>query len=709
MNTQMHSVSFSARVTRVLLPAAILVACSGDRTTTEPVPIAIDVALSKPVLTRITDSASIDITANGVEASSASVELVNETRGIANVPVIVTSALARRMVVPSGPGVATLRVRSGTATPKTFTIQVAFERPTILAAQTTSRGVGADTTTLIGVMLDQLAVDGVRVDGELVELLSTSPTKMTFILPPAANTGCGGGALASTLSLEGGDVAPGVQATRARDAELRMAVGEWRRLEANDVACLELPAARGAYVLAYADMRQIDRSRAEWPGIVLPPDYSVNVDDRTSGFVGASIAQSNAGPAAGVTPISALHAADMTGMAPVASATADECQDDDFVSPFYGYWCRSKPWAVGDKFIMRRPGTAKDTATATIYQIYDNHFVFAIIDGDNSTRLEHMRAMIDQSMPLFRQHALPFIRTVFGDRYPTTSKGSGQLLTIIGDFTHGSAGGGCCFNGEPTSVVFLGSTLDGTLSQIFYLLSHEFTHTWQRRWYFDTRSASASPLATGSYWGTEGGADLVALEAGRRMMGLPWRANIPVPANTSEMFTTPWYMESAASGAIYSGYVNASSFMRDVVARLVARGVPLDEAFTEAARGSLEDWFGLTEDNVRRAGFSGRMQSYLGATWEPGNALLLYTLSQGSDELTTNAELQNPFYRAMWSAPSGGFGQRTLIAGLAPQAIAVTRKATTTGYVRIEDNGKGSTFRATSDTEGIIWGIARVR
>jgi hypothetical protein len=149
--------------------------------------------------------------------------------------------------------------------------------------------------------------------------------------------------------------------------------------------------------------------------------------------------------------------------------------------------------------------------------------------------------------------------------------------------------------------------------------------------------------------------------------------------------------------------------MRDVVARLVARGVPIDEAFTEAARGSLEDWFGLTEDNVRRAGFSARMQSYLGATWEPGSALLLYTLSQGSDELTTNGELQNPFYRAMWSAPSGGFGQRTLIAGLAPQAIAVTRKATTTGYVRIEDNGKGSTFRATSDTEGIIWGIARVR
>jgi hypothetical protein len=462
-------------------------------------------------------------------------------------------------------------------------------------------------------------------------------------------------------------------------------------------------------VLAYADMRQIDRARTEWPGIVLPPDYSVTVGDRS---LGTSISNSARLYPPGVARNSMEPARDSAAFAHMeraANITADECKDDDFVSPFHGYWCRSKPWAVGDKFIMRRPGTAKDTATATIYRIYDDHFVFASIDGHNSTRLEHMRAMIDESMPLFRQHALPLIRTVFGDRFPTTSKGSGQLLTVIGDFTHGSAGGGCCYNGEPASTVFLGSTLDGTLSQIFYLLAHEFTHTWQRRWYFDSRSASADPLNTGSYWGTEGGADLVALEAGRRMMGVPWRANIPVPANTSDMYTTPWYMESAATGIISGGYVHASSFLRDIVARLVARGVPIDEAFREASRGSLEDWFGLEPDNQRRAGFAERMQAYFGEPWNVANALLLYTLSQGADELTTNAALQNPFYAAMWSAPAGGFGRHTMIAEQGPQSLVVTRRATSTGYVRLEDKGHGSTFRATSDAEGIIWGIARVR
>ena len=229
MNAQKQAIRHQrVRALRMLAPAVLLAACTDGNTAPEVTPISIDVVVSKPVLTRITDSTSIDVTVNGSPASNVTIEVVSETRGIISVPVITNSALARRMIVPSGPGVATLRVRSGSAEPKTITIQVQFDRPTVLSAQWSSSGIGADTTTLIGVMLGHLSHDHVRVGGTPVNVVTQTATSLTFVLPPRADSDCGGRAHSPALTIDGADVAPHIKMRQAREGEVRMAVGEWR-------------------------------------------------------------------------------------------------------------------------------------------------------------------------------------------------------------------------------------------------------------------------------------------------------------------------------------------------------------------------------------------------------------------------------------------------------------------------------------------------
>src|SRR5690606_15503612 len=65
-----------------------------------------------------------------------------------------------------------------------------------------------------------------------------------------------------------------------------------------------------------------------------------------------------------------------------ASSATEGCSDEDFTSLFLSFWCRSRPWQVGDRMRIRRPGNQTDTATATVYRIDDGTFVFAAIDGD---------------------------------------------------------------------------------------------------------------------------------------------------------------------------------------------------------------------------------------------------------------------------------------------------------------------------------------
>lgn len=384
------------------------------------------------------------------------------------------------------------------------------------------------------------------------------------------------------------------------------------------------------------------------------------------------------------------------------------CSQEEFFG--FVYWCRATPWRVGDRLRLRRPlTTPDDTVWATVYRVYDGHFVFAKIDGDTSPALMSFVDTIDAAMPVFLQTGVPLLRHALGDAYPLTTAGSGQLLTIIGDFVGGRSWGCCYPDLGPSSVVLLGSTLGGSLPRVVHLLTHEFTHGWQQRWFHDSAPPEAVPFNQGPPWAMEGGSDLLSHEVIRRWSGVPWRANlVPVWPSSPRPLSAPWHAEALASGEFPAGYNQASSFLRDIVARAVEAGVPMDAAYREVARGALEDWFGYDNGGTRRTGLAGRMRATWDPAWEPGAALLGYALAQTADERTTAPGLNNPFFQLPAALIRAGFNAGTLIGG-AGEAFTTRRGASHLGSLWLQDAGTGSSFTAAADQPNVAWAIARTR
>jgi hypothetical protein len=164
----------------LLLLLGLTSACSDGSTEVTNAPVELTVARTE--FTSITDSALLQVKVNGATATGVSIEVASEARVIATLPVLTAAALARQWIVPAAPGTVTLRVRAGAATPSTITIRVAPDRPTVLAATTTTRGAASDTATITGVLLDQIGAGALRVQGTPVELLTRTPTSARFVL-----------------------------------------------------------------------------------------------------------------------------------------------------------------------------------------------------------------------------------------------------------------------------------------------------------------------------------------------------------------------------------------------------------------------------------------------------------------------------------------------------------------------------------------------
>ena len=659
---------------------------------------ALEVTPADITLETLADSVVVTATYEGEPVADFTLFLSSEQRGVDELRVLSMEALGRGVVKPAGPGRAVLTVKSSLGDGR-MTVRVAPPGPTVFEARSTSRPLGPDTVTLLGSGLGQVPMEGgVLVGGEPVTLLTRTATSLRFIPPVVAQETCSGAAPARPVEVPGAAMAAGLSVALPRSGEIRLERGGYVMLGEHEELCLRLPAHAGQYILAYADLRQEVAGRTGWAGFGVDP-YVIEVGDRTVAASGGEVAGAAARARAAGDGAPHVRWVQSSGHAP--------CSDTDFTALMF--WCRSTPWAVGDTMRIRKPGSMSDTITATVWKVYGGRFAFAVADGDDSENLRAFKSQIESAMPAVQSVSVPLFQTVFGASLPATSVGSGQLLTIIGDFQHSSVGGGCCGDGSgPWAVVTLGSWHASTSSEIFYLLTHEFAHTWQMRWYYDTRPAGGSQTPTPT-WGIEGGADLLALEAVRRRAGVPWGANRTFDSlNDAALPEGPLYKEIMARGDIFQGYEQAASFLRDVVGRMTASGASLDDAYAAAALGALEDWHGFDFDGVKRGGLTGRVRAHL-PTWEPGAGLLLYTLTQGADELTTNVELQNPLYAAVGSQPLGaGFGSAGLVAGT-DTTLVFARGGTSTGLLRLEDAGAGSSFLATSSRPHTGWAVVRIR
>lgn len=677
--------------------------CAGD-SPTEP-GSDIQVLPAAPLLAHVNDSLVLTATKDGQPVGSLSLGFVSEVRGIAELPVLQLEALSRGVLKPAGPGSAVLNV-SSTAGKARVTVRVEPVGPTIFGAVVTQWPAGGDTITLLGTGLGNVPLQGaVRIAGEAVSIVHRDANRLRFLMPRMAMASCEGPAFRAPVQLNSGQVRQSLTVPVEREGEVRLHPSTYRMLSAEEVACLRLPANGGEYVLAYVDLRQEVKGRTGWAGWPGDP-YEVRVRDRT--VSGATTVTAAVLSPQAITLSNSMDSGDSHVRRWDGGSPNSTCSDTDF--SLLTFWCRSKPWAVGESMTIRKPGSVPaEYVTATVWRVFGNgRFPVAVVDGDNSQALQDFKAGIEAAMPDIAATSVPLLQAVFGSSTPNSSEASGQLLTIIGDFQHSSVGYGCCFGGVPWEVVTLGSWHAPWPSEVFYLFTHEFAHAWQQRWFYDHRPEGGEIVPTAT-WANEGGADLLAYEAQRRYAKVPWRANRTfISFDDGGKPDGPLVRESYAAGDLATGYVHGSSFFRDVVARMVAAGIALDVAYREVSLGSLEEWHGWDLRGVKRPGLTDRVAALLPG-WDPSDALLLYTLAQGADDLTVNPALQNPFYHSVGMDPLiDGFARLRIDTGSGGE-VAAARIATSMGYMRVVDSGAGGSLEVSADRPDIRWAIARVR
>ena len=280
------------------------------------------------------------------------------------------------------------------------------------------------------------------------------------------------------------------------------------------------------------------------------------------------------------------------------------------------------------------------------------------------------------------------------------------MMMLFWPYSHGLVGGGCCFGDVGlTNHITLGVGWRGSVHDMAWLLAHEYAHVWANRWYYESRPAGGSWIG-GATWAHEGIADLLAFEVLRREAAMPFDANAGDALFEPGTVAHRWSGEFSPSGDFLSGYTESSGFLRDVVQRLVRKGMPIDDAFRTVARHAVEGWFGFDPDGQQRTGLAAALRAAVGGPWEPADAMRLWMLTQAADDLTPNPELQNVFRRGVsaWVGNSMRVGTRE-----GRGSFRTSVAAGGVGAVRLLDRAGGATFETNSETAQLVWGIVRVR
>jgi hypothetical protein len=144
---------------------------------------------------------------------------------------------------------------------------------------------------------------------------------------------------------------------------------------------------------------------------------------------------------------------------------------------------------------------------------------------------------------------------------------------------------------------------------------------------------------------------------------------------------------------------------------MARRGMGADEALAQVARGAVEGWYGIDAAGVRRQGLSQRVRAVLGAGWDPADAVLLWTLTQASDDQTDAAELNNAVYDHVSDPGNPNAWKPAIDEVQAGRGFAyqVTRGAGTSFFVRMKDGGEGGTVALTATVAGTRWMVARLK
>lgn len=678
-------------------------------------------------------NADLRATRNGVPVTTLTTTLIDDQRWLSEVAVLDAAALAQGRVTSVGPGRARVRVQLGTLV-DTVIIGVTLPRARVYTVTVpsgkTHLGTG-DTIALRGYALTSLAVSALQANG-FTPTTTTRDSANWRVVVSSAAAACTGSPAAITLTLTGSDGTFPTNLTRAFANELSLDVGEAKRLTDAEAACLRFsPSSTARHLLAYADSRLHTKAQTmaefPWPDSIIarvtPAGVNPVLDapNATAAIATSAIAGRSAGrivrDPAREESFNASFAVIRPPVLVVPVAAASIPSGCPFLNA-YAPHCRSTPYAIGDVFTHypsgRTPGPARVIAIR-------GNLVLAIFREDSTLLPSVAIPRADSALKLFAEQGVPWLQHVYSLSAPTTSSDeSGQLLLML-DASPGSSAGwyaeatghgrwGRLTLGLPDGSGF--RTLGTSYSLNFSIIAHEVTHTYQFRWRYEY----AGPWQTylGTSWGIEGGATFAQLQTLREALGISFSSNTNFDVLPLSDPAGSLSVGARATGDMTAGYVPASSMLRDFMQRLVQSGMTTRDAAREVAKGAMEGWYGINEEGQARGlGLTARMRARLGASWNPTDAMLQWTMSEAADDMTANATYQN--------VSNKKFAQTTQAASLPPHsplvqptiAAAVKRTAGNNGVFEIAD-GVGTAFRADATVAGasspaLEWLVMRIK
>jgi hypothetical protein len=517
-------------------------------------------------------------------------------------------------------------------------------------------------------------------------------------LPLAA---CGGDAGAGAPTAPQG---PSASNSCAPTATVDLQPGQTQSLSAQEASCFRLaPHAGARYALAGFDARAIDAARqGPEPSMADQPTYVVG--------------DGSASTVASVAPNPDRRTDAVPELRPRFETAPDAA------SPF----TRATPWTAGERFPIRRLDTGEQV-TARIVKV-TGRYAFALVEADEDGHTAKFISDTEKALDFILSQGEGVEDRVWGAGRPVTSAGSGQMLIVYAawnvDNGAGSATTYAAQDGSGVSTyVWLNLNVKPGVRDSYALmdvpsfrlkvLAHELTHAWQMRYAYASQAAGPRAVAFGPAWAMEGTADLVSMDIVRRSLGVgltsnwSWqsRFNAPNPGVT-------FALEPADTrGRLSRGYYDAASFLQDVQVRMARKGMDADEALSQVARGAVEGWYGIDGAGVRRQGLADRVRAVLGGSWEPADAVLLWTITQAADDQSSSPELNNPVYDHAADPDDANAWKAATDEVQAGRTFAyqVTRGAGTSFFVRLKDGGEGGTVSLSATIGGTRWMVARVK
>jgi hypothetical protein len=492
---------------------------------------------------------------------------------------------------------------------------------------------------------------------------------------------------------------PGEEACAARALSLRP--GESAALDEARAACFRLEGpAEAEYALAYVDTRQIARAAdgAEW-------EYDWEREE-TYDVALSPAALRGPPPAASRAPAPPRRPTPPDG--PVRARLESEHATGDY------FFLREEPWREGDRLLVFDHDRDEDR-WARVLRVYDGRYVVAWREGDSPDSVARYLAQVDSAMPFVRAWGERALRDAYGDGNPVSSPGSGQLLWILRAMNPDEPITGTTFWFRPSEhegrlvtwiELRMVSRPLGWPSMARHLL-HELTHAYQVRYLDRTRVWRADEFGGWPFWGIEGAANLVALEAIRRAAGVELDGDWDWRAPGADPLRRYYGPVSQLSQGLFSwGYYDSQGFLHDQMVRRVRGGESPAEALGQVARGAVEGWYGRDYYGYRRPGLAARMRLGAGWGWDPADALLTWTLSHAADDRTESRVFQNPTFLRTWDLPDGFSGWRPDAVLAQGEAATARRPWGSPGFTYLRGGGP---WRAAASVEGVRYRVLRIR